>query len=74
MKIVLSIIVFVALMLFVGRTTISVSPFSVHMERPWIVAGIIMLALSLEIFQYDSYCQGKKDMRKERSNRGMGKR
>lgn len=50
MKIVLSIIVFVALMLFVGRTTISVSPFSIHMERPWIVVGIILLVLAIGQF------------------------
>lgn len=68
MKIVLSIIVFVAL-LFIGRTTISVSPFSIHMERPWIVVGIILLVLAIGAIQYDSYCQGSQKVRKELLNK-----
>ncbi|PNP96423.1 hypothetical protein BFS16_00625 [Hoylesella timonensis] len=69
MKIVLSIIVFVALMLFVGRTTISVSPFSIHMERPWIVVGIILLVLAIGAIQYDSYCKGSQKVRNELLNK-----
>lgn len=69
MKIVLSIIVFVALMLFVGRTTICVSPFSIHMDRPWIVEGIILLVLAIEAIQYDSYCKGSQKVRNELLNK-----
>ena len=35
------------------------------MERPWIVVGVILLSLAIGALQYDSYCQGKRDMEKE---------
>ena len=35
------------------------------MERPWIVVGVILLSLAIGALQYDSYCQGKIDMKKE---------
>lgn len=64
-KIIFSIVVLLLFIFFGGNATISFKSPYVYVERPWIVVGIILLSLAIGALQYDSYCQGKIDMKKE---------
>lgn len=65
MRIIFSIIILLLFIFFGGHATISFKPPYIYVERPWIVVGVILLSLAIGALQYDSYCQGKRDMKKE---------
>ena len=56
MKLILSIIILVLLVaflaLFLGKTTITCNPFSIHMARPFTAVGYVLLAIGFLMLIY----------------------
>jgi len=48
----------VAMMLYIGKTTISFSPFKFSMQKPYDLAGFILIGVALGCFKYQSYSEG----------------
>lgn len=52
------IVLLVVLLLFVGRTEISFSPFRFSIERPFLVAGLVLAIIAGYCFYFDGYADG----------------
>lgn len=56
--IIFQIVLIVALFLFVGRTTISFSPFRFSIEKPFLIVGLILAIIAGYCFYFDGYSEG----------------
>ena len=59
-KVAIEIIIGLALLLYIGNTEISLSPFSFRMNRPFAVAAVVCLLLGIIFLRVDAYSEGIK--------------
>lgn len=60
MKMITYIIIITIILLFIGHTEISFSPFSIKIQNISSILGVIFLALALACFRYGDYQNGYK--------------
>jgi len=48
----------IAMMFYIGKTTISFSPFKFSMQKPFDLVGFILIGVALGCFKYQSYSEG----------------
>lgn len=57
---IVSSIVLIVVLFYIGDTKISFSPFRVHVERPYLIVACLLFTLAVTAWSYDFYTDGYK--------------
>lgn len=60
MKEIISVVILIVVILFVGKTEITLHPFSIRMEQWMTVVGIALISIGVSLMCRDSHCEGFK--------------
>lgn len=58
---IVSLIVLIVVLFYIGDTKISFSPFRVHVERPFLIVAGLLFTLAVIAWQYHAYSVGFKE-------------